>query len=83
MQQVYLRQRKASYINIYKPTHKEQSKKQIPFFLGHARMDANWREVALHKKLVQLSSSTYTLDEDDNLIEIQSVQQIIQLAILL
>ena len=57
--------------------------KHKPLFLRHARMDADWREVALHKKFVQLSSSTHTLYKDDNLVKIQSIQKVIQLAIFL
>ena len=54
-----------------------------PFFLRHARVNANRWKVTLHKQLVQLSSSSDTFDEDNNLIEVQCIQQIIQLPVLL
>jgi hypothetical protein len=56
---------------------------QLPFFLGHPRMDANWREVALTKQLIQLRSSANTLHEYHNLVEIKSIQEIIQFSVLL
>ncbi len=57
--------------------------RDIPLFLAHARMDGNTRKVALPKKLVKLCSPEGALDEDDDLIEFQTIEQLIQLPILL
>ena len=60
-----------------------EGKVNTPFFLGHPRMDADWREVALAKQLIQFCSSANTLHKYHNLVEIKSIQQIVQFPVLL
>lgn len=55
----------------------------LPFFLGNARVDSDGWEVALSQELVELGGSESALDEDDNLIEFESIEQVVQLPILL
>ena len=55
----------------------------IPFFLTDTRVHSNGGEVAFAQKLVKLSGSESALDEDDDLIELEGVKKIIQLAVLL
>jgi hypothetical protein len=56
---------------------KRHESDHIPFFLGHARMDADCREVALTKQLVQLCCPANALHKYHNLIEIKSIQEIV------
>ena len=46
-------------------------------------MDSNDWEVALAQKLVQFGGTEGALDEDDDLVELESIEQLIQLAVLL
>lgn len=46
-------------------------------------MDSSAGEVALAKELVELSASKGGADEDDDLIELEAVKQIVELAVLL
>ena len=59
------------------------ARKDIPFLLAHAGVDCNGWEVALAEELVELSGTHGTLDEDDDLVELEVVQELIQLAVLL
>ena len=54
-----------------------------PLFLRHAGVNAYWGEIAFDKQLVELPSSANALHKYDNLIEVQSVQKVIQLAVFL
>lgn len=54
-----------------------------PFFLADTGVDGDAGEVAFAKYFVQLGGSESALDEDDNLIELECVEEIIQLAVLL
>jgi hypothetical protein len=49
----------------------------IPFFLRHARMDADCREVAFAKQLVQLCCPANALHKYHNLVEIKGIQEIV------
>ena len=46
-------------------------------------MHSDTWKVALAKNLVQLGSSKRALDEDDDLVELEIIEQVIQLAVLL
>lgn len=50
--------------------------------LLHTRVDADGREVAIIKKTIQFIGTSNFGNKDDNLIELQSIQEIIQLAVL-
>lgn len=54
-----------------------------PLLLGHARVDANRREVALDKEFVQLNRPLHRFDKDDDLVELERVQQVVELSVLL
>lgn len=54
-----------------------------PLFLRHARVDAYWGEIAFYQQLVQLRSSAHALHKYDNLIEVQRIKKVIQLAVFL
>lgn len=51
--------------------------------LVQTAVDRHRREVALAQQLVELLCSSHAVDENNNLIEVQHVQQIVQLAVLL
>ena len=61
----------------------KKTKRCIPFLLGHARVDTDGRKIALHQELIELCGPTHALYKYDNLIEVKSIQQIIQLPVLL
>jgi hypothetical protein len=46
-------------------------------------MDANRREVAINKKVVEYFSTSDSAHENNYLIEMEGVQQIVQLSVLL
>ena len=46
-------------------------------------MDSDGREVALSEELVEFGGTESALDEDDDLVEFQSVEEIVQLSVLL
>lgn len=46
-------------------------------------MDSDTGEVALAQKLVELGGTESALDEDDDLVELQLVEEIVELAVLL
>jgi hypothetical protein len=46
-------------------------------------VDSDTGEVALAQKLVELGGTERALDEDDDLVELQLVEQIVELAVLL
>lgn len=50
--------------------------------LLHTTVNANGREVALNKQLVELLCAANTLHKDNDLVEIQRVKQINELAVL-
>jgi len=52
-------------------------------FLTNTRMHCNTGEVAFAEQFVELSSTESTLDEDDDLIELEAVKKIVELAVLL
>lgn len=52
------------------------------FLLVHPAIDDGGREIALAQQLVQLLGTTYTVDEYDDLIELERIQQIVQLTVL-
>lgn len=51
--------------------------------LLHAGMDADGGEIALGKETVELVGTGDLRDEDDNLVELQNIEEVIQLAVLL
>ena len=57
--------------------------RNLPLLLADAGVDGNGGEVALSQKLVELVGTLGALDEDDNLVELQVVEQVVQLAVLL
>lgn len=56
---------------------------RVPFFLGHARVDADGWKITFNEQLVQPSRSAYTFDKYHNLIEIQCIKQVIQFTVFL
>jgi len=54
-----------------------------PLLLRQTTEDGDGGEVALHQQLVELLAAPNTVHEDDNLVELQSIQQVVQLAVLL
>lgn len=55
----------------------------IPLFLADTGVDSNGREVAFAQKLIQFIRASSALDKDNNLVELQIIEQVIQLAVLL
>lgn len=55
----------------------------LPFLLADTGMDCNGWEVALAEQLVELGGAKSTLDEDNDLIELELVEKVIKLAVLL
>lgn len=55
----------------------------LPLLLADTGVHRNTGKVALSQKLVQLVGTLSALHEDDDLVELQVVQQIIELAVLL
>lgn len=55
----------------------------LPLLLADTRVNCDTGEVALAQQLVQLVGTLSALDEDDNLVELEVVQKLIQLAVLL
>lgn len=55
----------------------------LPLFLTDTRMHGNAGKVAFTEKLIEFSGPQSTLDEYDDLIELKSVEQLIQLSVLL
>ena len=53
------------------------------FLLVKTAVDAHGGEIALGKELVEFLAPLYTVDEDDNLVEVEGIKKIIQFAILL
>mmetsp|Transcript_10062 Transcript_10062/g.30766 ORF Transcript_10062/g.30766 Transcript_10062/m.30766 type:complete len:252 (+) Transcript_10062:39-794(+) len=51
--------------------------------LVEARVDGDGREVALHQQLVQGDGPLHRLHEDHDLVELQGVQEVVELAVLL
>lgn len=54
-----------------------------PLLLGNTGVDGDTGEVALAQKLVKLGGTKSALDEDDDLVELQLVEQVVELAVLL
>lgn len=50
--------------------------------LFHASVDANGRKVALGQETIQFLGTCYFADENDDLVELEGVQQIVELAVL-
>jgi hypothetical protein len=55
----------------------------IPLFLRNTGVDGDTGEVTLAQKFVELGGTEGTLDEDDDLVELQLVEEIVELAVLL
>jgi hypothetical protein len=55
----------------------------LPVFLRQARVHGNAGEVALAEKSVKLRAASSTLDEDDDLVELELIEQVVELAVLL
>ena len=51
------------------------------FFLGHATVDADGGEVAVFEESVELDGARNGLDEDDQLVEIEGVEEVDELAV--
>ena len=48
-----------------------------------ARVDGHRGEVALLQQLVELDGALHRLDEDDDLVELEGVEELVELAVLL
>lgn len=70
---------------IYELVLSQQAKtvKYIPLFLTDSGVDSSAGEVALAKKLVELRAAKSRTDEDDDLVELQAVEKVVELAVLL
>jgi len=55
----------------------------VPFLLSQARVHGDAREATLPEQLVQFDSTSNTLDENDDLVKIERVEEVVQLAVLL
>lgn len=55
----------------------------VPLFLADAGVDSDGREVAFAQKLIQFVRTSSALDKDNNLVELQIIEQVVQLAVLL
>ena len=55
----------------------------VPLLLGNTGVDGDTGEVALAQKLVKLGGTEGALDEDDDLVELQLVEEVVELAVLL
>lgn len=55
----------------------------LPLFLAHTRVDSDTGEVALAQKLIKLGGTESALDKDDDLVELELVEQVVELAVLL
>ena len=56
---------------------------EIPLVHLHLCVDANRREIALGEELVELLRTRNGSHEDDNLVEVERIKQVVQLAVLL
>jgi hypothetical protein len=54
-----------------------------PLVLSHARMQAGAREIAHHQESVELYGPFHLAAENHDLVELQSIQQVIELSVLL
>jgi hypothetical protein len=61
----------------------DETLNNIPLFLADTGVDCGAGEVALAEKLVELGASNSRLDEDDDLVELQAVEKVVELAVLL
>lgn len=57
--------------------------KLLPLLLAHAGVDRDTREIALAQQLIELIGTESTLDKNDNLVELEAIQELVQLAVLL
>lgn len=57
--------------------------RNLPLLLADTGVDSDTGEVALAQELVELVGTLGALNEDDDLVELQVVQQVVQLAVLL
>jgi hypothetical protein len=55
----------------------------IPLLLANTRMNCSAREVALAEKLVKLSAAQGGAHKDNDLVELERVKKIVELAVLL
>ena len=55
----------------------------IPFFLTDTGVHGDGGEVTFAEKLVKLSCTERTLDEDNDLVELEGVEEVVELAVLL
>jgi hypothetical protein len=54
----------------------------LPILLSKTRMHSNTGKVALSQKLVELRATSRTLDENDDLIELELIEQLVELTVL-
>ena len=57
--------------------------KYIPLLLAHAGVYCNGGEIAFPKQLVQLGRANGALDKDDDLVELEVIEELVELAVLL
>lgn len=55
----------------------------LPLLLADTRVNSDRREVALSKEFVELGGTDGASNKDDDLIELEIIQQLVQLAVLL
>lgn len=55
----------------------------LPLLLAHPGVHSNTGEVALAEQLVELVGTESALDKDNNLIELQAIEKLVELAVLL
>lgn len=55
----------------------------LPFLLADARVNSNTGEVAVAEELIQSGCAHGALDENDDLVELQAVEKLVELAVLL
>ena len=67
-------------MNVKRQTGKR--KNDIPLSLGQTRVNADRREVALLQQRIELRSARNRLDKDTDLVELEVVEQVVELAVL-
>lgn len=67
----------------YRPSPRLWDRWDLPLLLADTRVDSDGREVALAQELVKLRSTQGALDEDDDLVELELIEQLVELAVLL
>jgi hypothetical protein len=57
--------------------------RHVPFLLTETRMHSNAREATLSQQFVEFDGTSDALDKDDDLVKVERVEKVVELAVLL